>query len=130
MSYKLKRVLVTLVFGLVIAVAVIGGRWNPEGNILHQLCDGFFVAGVLLLGMGGLKVARNAGTFDMMVYGMDAALRITLPWVMKEKKDADFVAYKERKQEERKPAYDLLIAGGIHMALAMIFLVLYTVTKS
>lgn len=128
MSYKCKRILVTFVLGLFIAIAVIGWRWNPDVNLFHQLCNGFFVPGVLLLGSGGLKVARNAGTFDMMVYGMDAALRITLPWVMKEKKDADFVAYKDRKQEERKPAYDLLIAGAMHMALAMILLVVYSVT--
>ncbi len=128
MSYKCKRILVTFVFGLIVAVAVISWRWNPEVNLFHQLCNGFFVSGVMLLGTGGLKVARNAGTFDMMVYGMDSALRVTLPWVLKEKKDADFVAYKERKQEERKPADDLLIAGAIHMALAMILLVLYSVT--
>ena len=129
MTETRKRILVNLVFGLMIAVMVIVWRWDPEVNLLHQLCNGFFVPGVLLLGSGGLKVARNAGTFDMMVYGMDSALRITLPWIMKEKKDADFVAYKERKQEERKPAKDLLIAGAIHMALAMILLVLYSVTK-
>ena len=129
MSYKRKRILVTFVFGLMIAVAVIAWRWNPEVNIFHQLCNGFFVAGVLILGSGCLKVARNAGTFDMMVYGIDSALRITLPWVMKEKKDTDFVAYKERKQEERKPAYDLLIADAFHMGLALILLLLYSVSK-
>ena len=129
MTEKRKKILINLGLGLVAAVAVFFFRRDRGFPLIHLLCDCCFTAGVLLLGLGGLKVARNAGTFDIAIYGVDSALRITLPWVMKEKKDADFVAYKERKMEERKPAGDLLIAGAIYMALALIFLVIYSVTK-
>ena len=129
MTEKRKKILINLIIGLVVAVAVFIFRRDREFPLIHLLCDCCFTAGVLLLGMGGLKLARNAGTFDIAIYGIDSALRITLPWVMKEKKDEDFVAYKERKLEERKPAGDMLIAGGIYMALALILLVIYSVTK-
>lgn len=129
MSEKRKKILIDLNFGLVIAAIVFFFRRDNGFPLVHQLCDCCFVAGVLLLGMGGLKVARNAGTFDMMAYGLDSALRISLPWITKEKKDADFVAYKERKKEERKPATEMLIAGSVYMALAVILLIIYSATK-
>ena len=129
MTEKRKKILINLMVGLVAAVGVFFFRQDRGFPLIHLLCDCCFTSGVLLLGMGGLKLARNAGTFDIAIYGMDSALRITLPWIMKEKKDADFVAYKERKMEERKPAGEMLIAGGIYMALAVILLVIYSVTK-
>lgn len=123
-----KSVIMNLVVGLLIAVPVALLDWGMEKVLLHRLCDGFFVAAVVLLGVGGLKVARNAGTFDMMSYGLGAAFKMTFPWIKMEKKDADFVAYKERKREERKPAADLLIAGAIYLVLALIFLAIYQAT--
>lgn len=122
-----KKLLANLISGLLIAVIVIFFRYDAEKGLIHQLCDGCFVAGVMLLGFGGLKFARNAGTFDMMAYGIDSALRVTLPWVMKEKKDADFVAYKERKQETRKPAKPEVVSGLIFLALSLVLLILYLV---
>ena len=121
MTEKRKKILIDLMVGLVAAVAVFFFRQDRGFPLIHLLCDCCFTAGVLLLGMGGLKAARNAGTFDIAIYGIDSALRVTLPWIMKEKKDEDFVAYKERKVEERKPATEMLIAGAIYMALALIF---------
>lgn len=123
-----KKVIINLVMGFVMAVGVFFLYWEDERSLLHRLCDGCFVSGVLLLGMGGLKWARNAGTFDMMSYGISSALHMTFPWIEQERKDADFVAYKERKKEERKPAGDLLIAGAVYLVLAVIFLILYQLT--
>lgn len=128
MTNKRKKILINLIIGLVIAIIVFFIRFDKGFPLIHQLCDCCFVPGVMLLGMGGLKFARNAGTFDMVVYGVDSALRMTLPWIMKEKKDVDFVAYKDRKKEERKPATELLIAGSLYMGLAMILLVIYSAT--
>ena len=125
-----KKFLVNMIIGLVIAAVVFFLYWGDDRAILHRFCDGCFVAGVVLMGMGGLKVARTAGTFDIMSYGIAEAVHMTLPWLRTEKKDADFAAYKERKREERKPSGDLLAAGGIYLALAAIFLVLYLLFAS
>ena len=125
MTEKRKMFLIYLAIGFVIAVAVLIYRWDAEKLISFQLCDATFVAGGLLVSVGGLKFARNGGTFDIMVYGIDSALRITFPSAFKERKDADFVAYKERKRESRKPATAELLSGAVYLVLAFICLVIY-----
>ena len=120
-----KKLLAQLIAGLVIAVLVVVFRWDAEKGIIHQLCDGCFVAGVMLLCTGGLKFARNAGTFDMMSYGMGTVLRATFPWMMKEKKDVDFVAFQERKRESRKPAKPEVLAGIAYLSISFVLLALY-----
>lgn len=129
MSENKKKILINLALGLVIVIAVTVLSWSSEYPLVHKLCDAFFVAAVLLLGFGGLKAVRNAGSFDMISYGIKSALYITLPWMKSnsplERKDEDFAAYKERKREERKPAADLLIAGSVYLGLASILLIIY-----
>ena len=123
-----KNVIVNLIVGLVLAVAVFFVDWGVEKTLFHKLCDSCFVAGVVLAGMGGLKFARNAGTFDIMAYGIGSAFMMTFPWIKTERKDADFVAYKERKKAERKPSGDLLIAGAVYLVLAFSWLGIYQLT--
>lgn len=125
MTEKRKSFLGNLLLGFSIAMLVIIIKWNEDTGIVHKLCDGFFVAAAMLLGLAGLKFARNGGTFDMMMWGIDSALRMTFPWVMKERKDVDFVAFKERKKEIRQNARAELLSGLVFLALTLIFLVIY-----
>ncbi len=125
MTQQRKHFLIFLITGLLSAAMVVYYRWNPEKHLFHQLCDGAFVAGVVLVGIGGLKFARNGGTFDMMVWGLDSVIRTTFPWMLKERQDADFVAYAERKRESRQSAKPELLAGAFYLALSVIFLVIY-----
>ena len=120
-----KKFLVNIIVGLVMAVVVFFLYWEEERTILHRLCDGSFVAGVMLLGVGGLKFVRNTGSLDIMGYGITEAVHMTLPWLRIEKKDVDFAAYKERKRDERKTSSDLLAAGAVYLVLAIIFLIIY-----
>ena len=114
-----------MITGLLCAAIVVYYRWNPERLLFHQLCDGAFVAGVILVGIGGLKFARNGGTFDIMVWGLDSVVRTTFPWMLKERQDVDFVAYKERKRESRQSAKPELLSGAVYLVLSLIFLVIY-----
>ena len=114
-----------MIVGLVMAVGVFFLYWEEDRTILHRLCDGCFVAGVMLLGVGGLKFVRNTGSLDIMGYGITEAVHMTLPWLRIEKKDVDFAAYKERKRDERKTSSDLLAAGAVYLVLAIIFLIIY-----
>ena len=125
MTEKRKSFLGNLLLGFSIAMLVIIIKWNEDTGIIHKLCDGSFVAAAMLLGLAGLKFARNGGTFDMMMWGIDSALRMTFPWVMKERKDVDFVAFKERKKEIRQNARAELLSGLVFLALTLIFLVIY-----
>jgi hypothetical protein len=125
MTEKRKSFLGNLLLGFSVAVMVIIFKWKEDMTICHRLCDGFFVAAAMLLGFGALKFARNGGTFDMMMWGFGSAVRMTFPWMLKERKDVDFVAFKERKKEIRQTSRAELLSGLVFLVLSLIFLVLY-----
>ena len=130
MDEKRKRFLVDLVFGAVIAGAVIAINAGRGHAVLRLLCDGCFVAGVLLLGTGGLKFFRNEGMFDIFAYSIKSVFQIHYPFAkmnspLEEKKREDYATYKENKKKKRKSPADLLWAGLIYMALALVFVTVY-----
>ncbi len=134
MDEKRKRFLVDLILGAVVAVAVMFITARRGFGIIHLLCDGCFVAAVLLLGTGGLKFVRNEGMFDIFSYSIKSVFDIHYPFAkmhspLEEKRKEDFAAYKERKKEKRKPAADLLWAGLVYLALAAVFFVTYLLTS-
>ena len=125
MTESRKRFLINLLLGFCVAMTVITVKWDAESLLSHKLCDGSFVAAVMLMGFGGLKFARNGGTFDIMAWGIGSAVRMTFPWLLNERKDADFAAYKERKKDTRQSAKPELLSGLVYLALCLIFLVIY-----
>lgn len=131
MDEKRKSVLVCLIIGAVICALVVAINWRLEQHILRRLSDCTFVSAVLLLGSGGLKFARNQGTFDIMSYGLKSALEIHFPFSKMDKplsaRQESFADYKERKRQKRKGASDLLWAGLVYLVLAIVFTVLYSI---
>lgn len=127
MSDQQKNLIASLVTGLVIAILVIVINWSLEQPFIQRLCDGTFVSGVLLLGMGGLKFVRNQGFFDIASYGISYTIHMAIP-SMGPMEDEDLIAYKERKREQRKPARDIVLAGCVYLVLAGILLVIYQLT--
>ncbi len=129
MSEKRKNILFHISTGAVIAVAVAILGWTRGHSVLRILCDGCFVAAVLLLGTGGLKFARNQGTFDMMTYSLKAVFHLHYPFSKMnsplEEREEDFVDYKERKKAKRKSSADMLWAGLLYLAAAVVFFVIY-----
>ncbi len=127
MSTRKKSFLANLIVGALIAVGVISLKWNPEKNLWHQLCDGFFLAAAMLLGSGGLRGIAKTGSFDAMGYGLKSAVQTFLPMLGSStgRMEEDFYSYKERKAEERKPFVDMLLAGGVYLALSLMCLALY-----
>ncbi len=128
MDKKRKAVIVNLILGACIAAGIVSLKWAAQGSIWHKLCDGFFVAAVVMLGVGGIRWVNNKGSFDAMGYGMKTTLQTFLPMLQVGRladREEDFLAYKERKAQSRKDASDLLIAGAVYLALAVATLVLY-----
>ena len=128
MTGKKKDFLVGLGVGAAIALAVIWGNPQQVENWPHRLCNGFFVPAVILLGVGGLKLARNKGTFDMMAYGLKTVFHTHLPAMsIGEARDTpeDFVEYSRRKAEKRKSPAGLLLSGLVYLVLAVAMLILY-----
>ena len=123
MSGKVRKLLIQLAAGAAITAAVFALNLSREYGVLRSLCDGLFVAAVLLLGVGGIKAARNKGTFDVAGFGLRHVVDISIPAFRREEKE-DLQQYRERKALERKSSMDLLLAGGVYLALSVIALVI------
>ena len=130
MKENRKTFLISAAAGVVIAAAVVAIEWTRGYPLIHLLADGFFVAAVLLLGVGGIMAARNAGLFDIMGFSMKSLLGVVIPGArLADSHDNEsLLEYKERKAESRKSPAPMLIAGGIHLAIAAVMLVIYTFT--
>ena len=124
MNDKLRDFLIHLAVGAVAAVAVFSLNLSREYGALRSLCDGLFVAAVLLLGVGGIKAARNKGSFDVAGFGLRHVVDMTIPALRRGEKE-DMQQYRERKALERKSSVGLLLAGGVYLALSAIALGIY-----
>ena len=125
MSLKLKAFIVNLVLGAIVAVAVLALDLSREHGVVQGLCDGCFVAAVLLLGIGGIGYVRNRGFFDLMGYGVKSVFRIHLPGGGNNNEKETFQEYRERKQAQRKSVSDMLMAGLVYLIASFILLALY-----
>lgn len=121
---KRRQVVTDLLVGAAICAAVVLLGREQGHSWLHVLCDGTFVAAVMLLGVGGLVLARNKGTFDVAGYGTKVALNTALPFLHSEKET--ILEYKERKARARKSPSALFLSGGCFLALSIIFLIAYS----
>ena len=126
MSERARNYLVDMIFGAVIAALVFALDYSRSYVILRCICDGLFVASVMLLGIGGLKAVRNKGAFDIMGYSMKSTVELFIPMLRRGEKE-DIFAYRERKEESRKPADALLLSGVTYLALSGVALILYTI---
>lgn len=127
MDEKRKGILIHIGIGMVVSIAVIVLNWQKEYAWTHLLCDGFFVAAVVLLGFGGLKFVRNEGVFDMLTYSVSTIFQIHYPFTKMnsplQERPETFIDYKERKRAKRKPAAELLWSGLLYLVLAAVMLV-------
>ena len=125
MTDKKKGIIIHLALGLAVVIGVIVLNWQHEYRWSHLLCDGFFVAAVVLLGFGGLKFTRNQGMFDMLTYSVSSTFQIHYPFAKMDSplqdRQESFLDYKERKRAKRKSAAELLWAGLVYLVLALIF---------
>ena len=124
MSVRVREFLINLAVGAVITGAVFALNLSREYGVLRCICDGFFVAAVLLLGIGGIKAARNKGSFDVAGFGLRHVVDMTIPALRRGEKE-DMQQYRERKALERKSSVGLLLAGGVYLVLSVIALIVY-----
>lgn len=126
MKDKTKTLITDFVLGVVIAGVVIFINRGMDYSFSQRLCDACFVAGVLLLGAGGLRFCKNQGAFDMITYGASMAFYTAFPAAQSpERRGEDFIAYRERKHLKAKPCADLVISGCVYLVLALICLLIY-----
>ncbi len=128
MRNRWRQVLLDFGIGAVIMAAVTLLGISRGHGLLHALCDGAFVAAVMQLGVSGIALARNKGTFDVAGYGAKTVLETTLPFLRSPERGKETILeYKERKEKSRKSPRALAVSGGVYLALAILFLILYSV---
>ncbi len=124
-------ILVTLAFSIAATAIVLVIRkyftLTDYFEKMSALSDAFFVPGILLIGFGVLVFVANDGFFDIFSYGM---IKLISTMRIHRRKDpdgpADFFEYRMAKHGEKKPLpVYLFIIGGIDLALAVVFLILY-----
>lgn len=125
MKEKQRTFLLNLLTGFVIAAAVFALNMSREYGAARSVCDGFFVAAVLLLGIGGIRGVRNKGAFDVTGYGIKTALETALPILRHDGKKETMDEYRQRKASERKGARSLLLAGAVYFVLSLIAYLVY-----
>ena len=89
----------------------------------RALCDGFTIPGLLALCLGGLIWVSNDGFF----YGLGYCLRIAgNALIPGRRKSETYYDYVQRQREKKITGYGFLfLCGGVCMAIAMVFLVLF-----
>ena len=123
----LKRILITLVIGLVFVFMVAASKEvfkETEAKVIfHILSDSFFAVGVVITGFGLLVVASNGGAFDMLSYGVSTFFSFFRR--SKARKYADFYEYRVAKEKNKHNFGFLLIAGAIIILSALIMYLFY-----
>ena len=130
-----KRTYYLICAGVILAIALFiakeSGIFSEKtpSDIFRILSDSFFVPGILFIGSGALGWMATKGTYDMISFGCGRVARNFIPGMDKEKFD-NFYQYKQRRDEDgRKWKPHLFISGMAAFLLALVFTILYFITK-
>lgn len=125
-----------IIAGAAIAVAVCALNVGRGYGWIRSVCDGLFVASVMLLGMGGIRAVGNRGAFDVAGYGLHMVLEVAMPFLRRtEDRDheeeghsgeqEDIHQYRARREAQRRSPAGLLLAGGVYFILSLAALAIY-----
>ena len=128
MSKRLKSFPVSLLVGALLCAMVIFINRDQGYELLRQLCDGCFVAAVLLLGAGVLRYVTNQGAFDVLGYGLQSVLHVPGASIGNARDQETMETYRERKAQKRKSPAGMLFAGLVWLALSTVLLILFEVS--
>lgn len=126
-----RRVLVTLLIGLAMAVGVLLSRGTfsatDSQTLLKDFSDAFFVPGVLITGMGALVFVSVQGVFDMMSFGVKKVLALVRSEEYRAKQPKTYYDYLKLQEERPRTAYGFLLRiGGVFLLLAVVLVVLHS----
>jgi hypothetical protein len=127
MSKTKRNFLIFTGIGLVGAVIVAWtqGVFSAETqvDVLRTCSDGFFIAGGLLLAIGGIIWYYNRGALDGIGYSIKMA-RQRMKRVL-ESERTTFLEYCEQREEKAFSPKAMLLAGLVHFVIAIVLVVAY-----
>lgn len=117
------------IFFTICGVKGVFGKGLSQKESFRYVCDGFFVAGIVELGVAGIIWCSDLGAFDGIRYGVTSLFRLhfstkKMDWKQKE----SFSDYKDRIHQNKNNSLTkyLAIIGGVFFVLSIVFLILYT----
>ena len=119
---------VSAAVGVVICACVVAFEAEnyDHAGVLRMLCDGTFVAGIVLTGFGGLVLVSAGGAFDAMGFAVHTLLRKFSPRKDRFDSRMTYVEFTERRWEiKRKDPKCILLTGVAFLLAAVVCLVLY-----
>lgn len=127
MSKKLKSFLISLAVGAALCALVIFINRDQGYGMPRRLCDGCFVAAVLLFGVGVLRFVANQGAFDVLGYGVQSVFHLHVPGAsIGNARDQETMQdYRDRKAKKRKSPAGLLYASLVWLAVSVLFLIAF-----
>lgn len=136
---------ITFAAGLLIVLAMAFGRdilsQSDAAKVCRILCDGCFLASVLLIGLGLMTFISAEGTFDILSYGIlcfaglfksrneKSKTESAVSGEEEPKSRTDFFAYKQSKSGSRSAQWYLVFVGLIYLAFSFLFMFAYHSTR-
>lgn len=119
---------ISSVFCLGLAALYVGLRDFSLQSTMEKyriLCDAFTIPGLVLVMLGALMAVSNEGALDGVAYVLSYAVKILIPG--KRHEHEKYYDYVERKRQQgRVKGYGFLfVVGGISLAIAIIFMILF-----
>lgn len=120
---------VTVLAGLVITIPAAMARgfvWGGNAGLnVRYLSDGFFVAAVMLIGVGALTWVSSTGFFDMFSYAFKSLL-LLFSSLKGPKEHPTYFDFKTARAEKRaKAQFFILFVGLGYLAASLICLAVY-----
>lgn len=129
MSDSLKKFLIDLGIGLVIAVAatLMLGVFEAETvkDTFRLLSDGFFFSASMFLLLGGLTFTTNGGALD----GLGFTFKVGIARMKRDYESSriTFGEYCEERRKKAKSPKETLLAGLVLLIIAAVFVAIYSV---
>lgn len=99
-------------------------------SLSHRACDAFFIAFVLIGGLGALLFISNQGVFD--IIGFSLRKVFVTHWGSKktreESRKETFSDYKEKRRNNSKSSLPPLLAGCFFFVLSVIMLIFFYIS--
>ncbi|MBQ4166706.1 MAG: DUF3899 domain-containing protein [Clostridia bacterium] len=117
---------VCVLLGAAMVLIYLKGHWyelaKTEAERYRLLCDGFSIAGIVLVCVSALILVHNTGLFTGLTYGLRGVKDIFLPFL--QQKYIPYREYRKRKMEKKVKGYGFIFFTGLaFLAVAIFFMI-------
>lgn len=127
MKKKLSYIITSAFCAVITVVVLLTRETFSQTNTLtvyKDLCDAFFLPGVMTLGFGLLVFVSNGGAFSMLKFSVIKFVDLFRRDLTKVKYRT-YYDYKEANKDNKNDFGFMLIIGAVFVAISVVFLILY-----